>query len=108
MHSLQHNLRLVVCARALLCLLVGQLTRVVQALASAHLQHPQFDARSRSPAFHPEALLALNVLLPTRVRKPLRRAVEHLQNRIGTVALVQALPLRRIFSTDRSMLSAVV
>lgn len=56
----------------------------MKALLSAHALHPQFDARSGKDAFRPEALHDVNGMLPPRVRKPLRRLVEHLKQRIGT------------------------
>ena len=74
---------------------------LVQALRSAHPLHRPFELVSRAKTDDPIRLRNPDVTLPPRVRQPLRRPVEHLQQRIGTVALVQALlsahPLHRPF-----------
>ena len=63
---------------------------VVQALAAAHLRHDVLDV-AHSPRPCPSPLHGTDVLLPPFVRQPLLHCIEHLQRRIGAIAVVQAL-----------------
>ena len=53
--------------------------RVVQALLSAHLRHPFFDALSRAATPDPIVLLGLDVVLPPRVRHERHHLIESRQ-----------------------------